>query len=55
MGFLFFWNLIPRILASRQFIVGYKFSFSVSIGIAFDYFPARKAAKLNPIDATRYE
>lgn len=31
------------------------FSVSVAIGMTFGYFPAKKASKLNPIDALRYD
>ena len=35
--------------------IGLSFGVSVGIGILFSYLPANKAAKLNPIDALRYD
>jgi putative ABC transport system permease protein len=35
--------------------VALAFLFSAGVGVVFGFFPARRAASLNPIDALRHE
>ena len=47
------WLNVPFVLDAAIVLVA--FVFSAAVGVLFGFFPARRAAHLNPIDALRYE
>ena len=49
-GYMFQWSILVSVTAVLP-----AFLFAGAIGVFFGYYPARKASRLRPIEALRYE
>ncbi len=48
-----YFNIVPASVSINSILLA--FGVSAGVGVIFGYYPARKAAKMSPIDALRYE